>query len=107
MASARAASAAPLDAPGAPAPGAPAPAPGAAAAAAADEEAVGRLFEDLRRIAAEARGVIARLYGAGPGGELEAFTDALTPAFQPILATLQKYRGPATGGGGSSGRPPA
>lgn len=54
-----------------------------------DEDTIGQAFEDCRVIAKEARAVVERLYDQEA---LDEFTDSLTPVFEPIMATLEKYR---------------
>jgi hypothetical protein len=54
-----------------------------------NEDDVGQTYEDCRVIAKEARVAVELMWDETM---LEEFTESLTPVFQPVMSTLQKYR---------------
>uniref|UniRef100_A0A7S0Z1X2 Uncharacterized protein n=1 Tax=Hemiselmis tepida TaxID=464990 RepID=A0A7S0Z1X2_9CRYP len=56
-----------------------------------DEDAVGQTYADCRVIAKDARVWVEQFYDQEM---LDDFTESLTPVFQPIMKTLEKYERP-------------
>ena len=54
-----------------------------------DKDDVGQTYEDCRVIAKDARQCVCLYYDEAMVND---FTESLTPVFQPVLTTLQKYR---------------